>query len=132
LLEIPFGEAPAETLGKIMRQTLENSRSVRSACRSPLLMLNDSTADEPVCACHDRVDRSGGGTPRLLNRIGDIDQQVVVGGCRRSLQSFHRVFISPEFQEMSLTAISQFRRCDIPSVSVSRFALFLQFLSDSG
>jgi len=44
LLEIPFREAPAETLGKVMRQTLENPLSVGSACCSPLLMLNDPTA----------------------------------------------------------------------------------------
>jgi hypothetical protein len=73
LLEIPFGEASAETLGKVTRQTLENPLSVGSAFCSPLLRLNDSKADEPVCGRHDRVHRSGDGTPRLLDRIGNID-----------------------------------------------------------
>ena len=45
MLEIPFGEASAETFGKIVRQTLEYPLSVGSAYRSPLLMLNDSKID---------------------------------------------------------------------------------------
>src|SRR4051795_137050 len=53
LLEIPFGEASAETFGKIVRQTLEYPFSIGSAYGSPLLMLNDSKAAEPVCGRHD-------------------------------------------------------------------------------
>jgi hypothetical protein len=60
LLEIPFGEATTETLGKVASQLFEQPLSVASARSAALFLFDDTTADKLVRSGHDRVHRSGG------------------------------------------------------------------------
>lgn len=48
--------------------------------RAFLLSLDDALADEPVGRGHDRIDRAGGCTPRVLDRTHNVGEEIVVAG----------------------------------------------------
>jgi hypothetical protein len=80
LAQVAHREAPPESPCQICGEPLEQRLSVAGPRRAFLLSLDDALADEPVGRCHDRIDRAGRCTPRVLDRTHDVGEEIIVAG----------------------------------------------------